>query len=171
LGGDYFVKAFLQTLGVIASIGLFIWADKLTEPIKNKSFDSLSEEMVKSIGSAFAGIFKEAFDQPYEIYSKSYDAFWNLALPSLLFLLVAVVLGYFGYDMAKSIMTKQEHLLDLILKGILGVCFAIFSVVIFIQGAKLFLINLGVNLIGLFVFGIIVLGFISLLNNSESRTR
>lgn len=113
-------KLGLMIFGILAALGLHVWADYLTTPIQGKGAGELSSEMADSIGSSISAIFLEAFDKPYEVKEMSYDLVWNLGVPLLLLLIATAVFGYALYLIWVSIFRDENTKVTYVWKGILS---------------------------------------------------
>jgi hypothetical protein len=165
---DVSFQTVVHTIGVGAAVGLYIWSDKLTSPIKGKKAGELSDEMAQNVGSLFGGLIKDAFDQPYEIKEMSFDLVWNLGFPCLLLMIALGILGYISKNMIYSFFFEEESGFDFILKIILSIALVLSTLLVLIKFSHLLFLNLVVAFVALFLFGLIILGFGSLI--AKERT-
>jgi hypothetical protein len=161
------LRTILHTIGVSTAVGLYIWSDKLTTPIKDKNVEELSHEMAQNVGSIFVKPFKDALKQPYEIREMSFDIVWNLGLPCLLLLAALCILGYISKEMIQSFFYEDETRVDFVIKIILSVGLVLSTILVLINFGHLLFLNLIVAFVAIFIFALFIFGFGSIFTAKE----
>ncbi|MGD6963995.1 hypothetical protein ACQCVB_17400 [Fictibacillus phosphorivorans] len=156
------IQTVVHTIGVAAAVGLYIWSDKLSSPIKGKKAGELSDEMAENVGSVIGGFIKEIFDQPYEIKKMSFDLLWNMGLPCLFLFIALCILGYVSREMIYAFWEEEESGIDRFLKIILTIALLLSTILVLIKFGHLLFLNIVVAFVALFLFGLLILGFGSL---------
>jgi hypothetical protein len=164
---DVSLKTILHTIGVGTAVGLYIWSDKLTSPIKGKDAKELSSEMAHNIGSMFVKTIKDAFEQPYQIDEKSYSFILNLAIPCIFLAISLGILSYISWGMILSFNEDKESKVDYYIKIILSIALVLSTVLVLIKFGQLLLLNVIVGLSALFILALIISGFASLVNKER----
>ena len=163
------LKTLLQILGVLVAGVFYFWANYLTNPIEGKSASDLSTEVTNSISSSIAAMFKEAFDEPYKVEHTSFDLFWNLGLPFILFLSITTILAIVCFFILKSIFTDTDSTWDKGIKFTISIALTYLTVMSGIRSFDLLLLNITVTATAVFLF-ILFVGMIIAPFSNDSRS-
>lgn len=158
----------VHTLGVGLAVSFSIWADKLTEPIKNTNIEVLSGEAADNLISSLIGVIKNAVGEPYEPAKMSYDMLWNLAVPCSLLLITVALLVYITKDFISKSFHDKESKIDFVLKIILAISLIGVSVLMLIKFVHLLFLNLVVAGVALFIFAVLFAGIREIIPRAEA---